>query len=183
MALSERLSPQQRSEMLKAKIDQQKEMLAKMNEINLFPGTIDELRELTGNEYEFIKLPNEKLFLTGGLEGFEVPIDLREDGSVRIPIQKRELLNPKTLFSMRFKWTPRYQVVGYNAYRSVLADAVEIGADALVHHQIVPASFSRDFWESGMPVKRVGEQPSLPFDLPETQLTANAPEVIEISNT
>lgn len=101
-------------------------------EIELFPGTIEELAEKYGHPYEFVKLPDGSTYMQGGT--------LRWQTLVKNPKPRRE----------RYSWS-KFSFPGF--YSEIKAQAADVGAEAIVQYQ--KSRSRRGNEEQGRPVKRI----------------------------
>lgn len=121
---------------------QQLELKRKMEAIQLFPGNLEEFSQLTGENYDFVKLSEKRKFLEGGRSNWRFV-----DSDNRPPFKNRDFFNPLT-------WR-KTNVGVFGSYSEILARAVELGADALIHYSKIREGEYGVTREIGVPVKRV----------------------------
>lgn len=126
----------------------------KMDEIALFPGSLQEYVQLMGKEYQLVDIPGNRKFLEGGLARWE--IDTVEPSER--PTTRQDFLNPLAwrhlkFLNIRHRLDPDPYHDG-KIYSQVLRQAAELGADALIYYNNndYPYISSR---ETGVPIKRV----------------------------
>lgn len=120
---------------------QQDELREKMKKVILFPGGLDEYVQKNGGKYEFIELHGSKQFLEGEIGGWE---DINRFTSARLSI-----LNPINFFKILN--SPR------NDYSQIIAEAVSLGADALIHYtQSTEVEGGLRVRETGVPIRKIG---------------------------
>ena len=120
-------------------LDQERELYERMEQIELFPGTIEEYESMKGQSYEVIDVPGNRKLVEGGYrEWKELNKEEPIPPSIRLPILG---------WGITIGFYPR------TFYHAIRAQAVELGAEAVVRYE-QKFSFGIPSYESGIPVRR-----------------------------
>ena len=121
------------------------ELIKKIRAIKVFPGNLDEFARVNGGEYEFVKLPAQRQFLEGIATERE---EVDDDG--RSFLRKRHFLNP-------LSWSKRLTFIREAFHSQIKLQAVELGADALIHYMCRREInfFGGLYRETGVPIRRI----------------------------
>ena len=138
---SDRRTPEEILEEKKALTESEREMATRMSQVKVYPGDLEEVRQLTGLQIEPILLEGGDQFIQGRLFQWQA---LGSDPDVFSSSLGYFLRNLGRIRKVKFKGgTP-------DIGREILQKTVELGGNALVHHRYVD-----EVLEEGVPVRLI----------------------------